>query len=196
MCLCLPQVRRSGSISDRLSRWFRSLMDGVVPFVAHPVCRYKRSSIALARKFYWTAWMPSSSIEAMQSTIASVIPFQQRLADFDADGRYRMWRGMNKFSPIAVRALTDIAVAVALGLTLVALVWLADTLHIAPTKGGTVREALRLVGNYADLPQWWWVGLYALLAGISVVFARIHPQPDRPPVEASFSLLSRDDNRA
>jgi hypothetical protein len=132
----------------------------------------------------------------MQSTIAAVSPFQQTLADIDADGRYRMWRGMNKYSPIAVRALTDIAVSVILGLTLVALVWLADTLHIPPTKGGAVREALRLAGNYADLPQWWWMGLYALVAGISVVFARIHPQPDRLPVEAAFSLLSRDDNRA
>lgn len=140
--------------------------------------------------------MPSSSIEVMQTTIAAVDQFEQKLAGVDADSRYQIRRAMNRYSPTAVRALTDIAVSVMLGLTLVALVSLADALHIPQTKGATVRETLRLANQYADLPQCWWIGLYALVAGVSVLLARVYPQPDRLPVEASFSLLSRDDTRA
>jgi hypothetical protein len=107
----------------------------------------------------------------------------------------RMWRAMNRCSLIAVRALSDIAVSLMLGLTLVALVWLTDALHTPPTEVATVREALRLADEYADLPQWWWIGLYVLMAGASVLFARMCPQPDRVPVETSFSLLSHDDSQ-
>lgn len=108
----------------------------------------------------------------------------------------RAWRAMNRCSLIAVRALTDIVVPLMLGLTLVALVWLGDALRTPSAGGANVREALRLAGMYANQPQWWWIGLYVLAAGASVLFARLYPQPDRLPVEATFSLLSRDDNRA
>jgi hypothetical protein len=104
----------------------------------------------------------------------------------------RAWRAMNRCSPVAVRALTDIAVSVMLGFTLVALMWLTGALHMPSTEVATVREALLLADKYADLPQWWWIGLYVLMAGASVLFARLCPQPGRLPVEATFSLLSRD----
>jgi hypothetical protein len=99
-------------------------------------------------------------------------------------------RAMNKYSLIAVRALTDIAVCLLLGLTLVTLVWLTDAMHMAPTEVAVVHEALRVLGNYAELTQWWWIGLYLLMAGASVLFARVCRQPRRQPVEASLSLLS------
>jgi hypothetical protein len=102
----------------------------------------------------------------------------------------RTWRAMNRCSPIAVRVLIDIVVPLTLGVTLVALVWLGDALRTSSTQGATVREALRLAGNYANLPQWWWIGLYVVVAGASVLFARLYPQLDRLPVEATFSLLS------
>jgi hypothetical protein len=102
----------------------------------------------------------------------------------------RTRRAVNKCSAIAVHALADITVFLLLGLALVALVWLADGLRMPSTEGVSVREALRLAGQYANLPQWWWMGLYALLAGVSVLFARAYPQPDRLPAEATFSLLS------
>jgi hypothetical protein len=165
-------------------------MSRVDPFVEHPVCSYKRSAIAFARKFYWTASAPSSNIEVMQSTIAAVDHFQQTLTDIGADDRYRMRRAMNKGSLIAVRALADIAMSVMLGLTLVALVSLADALHLLPTKGAALREVLRWANQYTDLPQWWWLGLYALLAAASVLFARVCPRTDGLPVEVTFSLLS------
>jgi hypothetical protein len=95
----------------------------------------------------------------------------------------RIWRVMTTCSLIAV-ALDDIAVSVMLGLPLMALlVWLpdrldcrdiemlADALHIPPAGVATVRETLRLAGKYAELPQRWWLGLYVLLAGVSVLFA-------------------------
>jgi hypothetical protein len=155
-------------------------MDGVVPFEKYPVCGYKRSAIAFARNFYWTPSAPSLSIEVMQETIAAGNDFQQKLAEIGT---------------MVVRTLTDIAVSVMFGLTLVALASLADALQLTPTKGATVREILRFANQYTDLPQWWWVGLYALLAGASALFARVYPQPHRLPVEATFSLLSRDDTR-
>jgi hypothetical protein len=95
----------------------------------------------------------------------------------------RIWRAMTTCSLIAV-ALDDIAVSVMLGLPLMALlVWmpdrldcrdielLADALHIPPAGVATVRETLRLAGKYAELPQRWWLGLYVLLVGVSVLFA-------------------------
>jgi hypothetical protein len=102
----------------------------------------------------------------------------------------RTRRAMNRCSLIAVRALTDIAVSLMLGLTLVALVWLTDALRMPSIEVATVREAVRLAGEYAELPQWWWIGLYVLMAGTSLLFARVSPRPDRLPVEATFSLLS------
>jgi hypothetical protein len=120
---------------------------------------------------------------AAQATVGLLFPVAVWLG-------VRAWRAMNRCSLIAVRVLSDITVSLVLGLTLVALVWLADALHISSTEGATVREALRLAGNYANLPQWWWIGLYMLMAGASVLFARVYPQPGRRPVEATFSLLS------
>jgi hypothetical protein len=94
-----------------------------------------------------------------------------------------IWRVMTTCSLIAV-ALDDIAVSIMLGLPLMALlVWLpdrldcrdiellADALHIPPAGVATVREALRMAGKYAELPQRWWIGLYVLLAGVNVLFA-------------------------
>jgi hypothetical protein len=89
--------------------------------------------------------------------------------------------------------LADIAVSVILGLSLLAMVSLADALQIFPTKGATVREILRFANQYTDLPQWWWIALYALLTAASMLFAWLLPQRDRLPVEVTFSLLSRDD---
>jgi hypothetical protein len=102
----------------------------------------------------------------------------------------RTRRAMSRCSAIAVRALADLAVSVMLGLTLVALVWLTDALHMPSIEVVTVREAMRLAGEYAELPQWWWIGLYVLMAGTSLLFARVSPQPNRLPVETAFSLLS------
>jgi hypothetical protein len=95
----------------------------------------------------------------------------------------RMWRVITTCSLIAV-ALDDIAVSIMLGLPLMALlVWLpdrldcrdiellADALHIPPAGVATVREALRMAGKYAELPQRWWIGLYVLLVGLSVLLA-------------------------
>jgi hypothetical protein len=120
---------------------------------------------------------------AAQATVGLLVPVAVWAA-------VRTWRSMNSCSLIGVRAVTDIAVSVVLGLTLVALVWLADALRMPSTEGATVREALRLTGKYIELPQWWWIGLYVLLAGASVLFARGYPQPDRRPVEVTFSRLS------
>jgi hypothetical protein len=97
---------------------------------------------------------------------------------------------MNRYSLIAVRALADIAVSLMLGLTLVILVWLTDALHMPSIEITTVQEAVRLASKYADLPQWWWIGLYALMTGVSLLFARVGRRPDRLPVEGTFSLLS------
>jgi hypothetical protein len=118
-----------------------------------------------------------------QATVASLFPVAAWLG-------VHARRAMNKYSPIAVRALTDIAVSVMLGLTLVALVWLTDAMHMPPTEVAIVREALRLAGNYAELSQWWWIGLYLLMTAASVLFARVYRQPRHQPVEATFSLLS------
>jgi hypothetical protein len=95
----------------------------------------------------------------------------------------RTWRAVTTCSLIAV-ALDDIAVSVMLGLPLMALlVWLpdrldcrdiellADALHIPPAGVATVRETLRMAGKYAELPQRWWIGLYVLLVGVSLLFA-------------------------
>jgi hypothetical protein len=95
----------------------------------------------------------------------------------------RMWRAMTMCSLIAV-AVDDIAVSVMLGLPLMALlVWLpdrldcrdiellADALHIPPVGVATVRETVRLAGKYVELPQRWWLGLYVLLAAVSVLLA-------------------------
>jgi hypothetical protein len=97
---------------------------------------------------------------------------------------------------IAVRALTGIAVSLLVGVILVALVWLADALHIPPAEGVTVQEALRLASKYAELPQWWWIGICVLMAATSVLFTRVYPQPRRLPVESTLSLLAHDDTRA
>lgn len=102
----------------------------------------------------------------------------------------RTRRAMNRRSVISVRALADIAVSLMLGLTLVILVWLTDALHMPSIELTTVRQAVRLASKYADLPQWWWIGLYALMTGASLLFARVGRRPDRPPVEGTFSLLS------
>jgi hypothetical protein len=126
---------------------------------------------------------------AAQATVGLLFPVAVWLA-------VHTWRAMNGCSLIAVRALDDIAVSLMLGLTMVALVWLANALRIPPGGAATVREALRLAGKHAELPQSWWIGLYVLLAGASVLFARVYPQPVHLPVEATFSLLARDDTRA
>lgn len=102
----------------------------------------------------------------------------------------RTRRAMNRCSAIAVRALANIVVSLTVGLTLVILVWLTDALHMPSIEITTVREAARLVSKYADLPQWWWIGLYALMAGASLLFARVGRRPNRLPVEGTFSLLS------
>jgi hypothetical protein len=94
-----------------------------------------------------------------------------------------MWRVMTTCSLIAV-AFEDVVVSVMLGLPLMALlVWLpdrldcrdievlADALHIPPAGVATARETLRLAGKYVELPQRWWIGLYALLVGVSVLLA-------------------------
>jgi hypothetical protein len=113
---------------------------------------------------------------AAQATVGLLLPVVAWLA-------VRMWRAMTTCSVAAV-ALDDIAVPVMLGLPLMALlVWLpdrldyrdiellADALHIPPAGVATVREALRLAGKYAELPQRWWIGLYVLLVGVSLLFA-------------------------
>jgi hypothetical protein len=123
---------------------------------------------------------------AAQVTVGLLFPVAVWLA-------VRTWRAMNACPLFVVRALSDITVFVMLGFTLVALVWLADALHMPhmpPPEAATVQEALRLTGEYADLPQWWWIGLYALMASASVIFARVCPQPRQLPAEATFSLLS------
>ncbi|MBO0879195.1 MAG: hypothetical protein J2P17_02185 [Mycobacterium sp.] len=102
----------------------------------------------------------------------------------------RARRAMNRCSVISLRALADIGVSLTLGLTLVTLVWLTDALHMPSIEVATVRQAVHLASRYADLPQWWWIGLYALMTGASLVFARVGRRPDRPPVEGTFSLLS------
>jgi hypothetical protein len=120
---------------------------------------------------------------AAQATVGLLFPVAVWLG-------VRTWRAMNGCSLIAVRLLIDIVLPLTLGLTLAALVWLGDAMRIPSTQGATVREVLRLAGNYANLPQWWWIGLYVVVAGASVLFARLYRQPDRLPVEATFSLLS------
>jgi hypothetical protein len=102
----------------------------------------------------------------------------------------RVRRAMNRCSVISLRALADIAVSLMLGLTVAILVWLTDALHMPSIEVTTVRQAVRLASKYADLPQWWWIGLYALMAGASLLFARVGRRSNRPPVEGTFSLLS------
>jgi hypothetical protein len=120
---------------------------------------------------------------AAQATVGLLFPIAIWLG-------VRTRRAVNTCLPVTVHALTDITVVLLLGLALVALVRLADALRMPSTEGVSLQEALRLAGQYANLPQWWWIGLYVLLAGASMLFARVYPQPDCPPVEATFSLLS------
>jgi hypothetical protein len=114
---------------------------------------------------------------AAQATVGLLVPVAVWAA-------VRMWRAMSTSSLVVVRALDDIAVSAVLGLPLMALlVWLpdrldcrdieqlADALHIPPAGVATVRETVRMAGKYAELPQRWWIGLYVLLAGVSVLFA-------------------------
>jgi hypothetical protein len=191
-------------------------MDGLVPFVKPSLCGYKRSAIALAPNFYWTAALPSSNIELVPRTCPSPNPVSMTacyvagalvpltaaailtLGARDTLGTpatvgllfpvavwlaVRTWRAMTTYSLTAV-ALDDTAVSLMLGLPLVTLlVWmpdrldcrdieqLADALHIPPVGVAAVREALRLAPKYADLPQWWSISLYLLLAAASVAFA-------------------------
>jgi hypothetical protein len=118
-----------------------------------------------------------------QATIWSLSPVAVWLAT-------RTWRAITTCSLMAVSALDDIAVSLMLGLPLAALlVWtpdrlnlrdielLAGALHLPPTAVAAVREALRLGSKYTNLPQWFWISLYTLLAGASVAFAL---RPRRP----------------
>jgi hypothetical protein len=85
----------------------------------------------------------------------------------------RAWRAMNSWPRPAVRAVTDIAVSLLLGASLVGLlVWAANLLRMPPEEVAVLREVLHHVGSVVDLKWWIWVSVYVLLAAVSVAGAK------------------------
>jgi hypothetical protein len=84
----------------------------------------------------------------------------------------RGWRTMNSSSRFAVKALADIGVSLLLGGSAVLLlVWLASVLHMPPAEVAAVHGAVTRAGAIIDLPWWFWLTLFVLLAGASLAFA-------------------------
>ena len=83
------------------------------------------------------------------------------------------WRAMNTSRSFWVRATSDIALSLMLGVTLVAsLGCLAYLLHMPAAEVMAVREAARHDEELIN-PRWWlWAIVFALLAGTSLAFAR------------------------
>ena len=88
-------------------------------------------------------------------------------------GSIKAWRAMNSSDRLAVKAGADITLSLLLGAQAVLLlVWLADLLGLPPAEVTVLRAALSQVGTAADLPWWFWTGLYALLAAAGLAFGR------------------------
>lgn len=84
----------------------------------------------------------------------------------------RTWRAMARSSRLAVRAGADIVLSLLLGAIVVLfLVWGANLLDLPVAEVAVLRGTLERAGSTVDLPWWLWVGLYVLLAGVSLAFA-------------------------
>ena len=84
----------------------------------------------------------------------------------------RGWRTMNASSRFAVKALADIGVSLLLGGSgVLLLVWLASVLQMPPAEVAVVHGAVTRAGAIIDLPWWFWLALFVLLAGASLAFA-------------------------
>ncbi len=88
----------------------------------------------------------------------------------------RTWRVMAGSGRLGVRAGADIALSLLLGANLVLfVVWTANLFDLPEAEIAVFRGTLERVGSIADLPWSLWVGLYVVLAGMSLAFA-IWPQ--------------------
>jgi hypothetical protein len=84
----------------------------------------------------------------------------------------RGWRTMNSSSRFAVKALADIGVSLLLGGSgVLLLVWLASVLRMPPAEVAVVHGVVTRAGLIIDLPWWFWLTLFTLLAGASLAFA-------------------------
>jgi hypothetical protein len=82
------------------------------------------------------------------------------------------WRAMTSSRRFEVRAGADIVLSLFLGANLVLfLVWAANLLDLPEAEVAVLRGTLERVGSIAEVPWQLWVGLYILLAGMSLAFA-------------------------
>jgi hypothetical protein len=85
----------------------------------------------------------------------------------------RAWCAMNASQRVAVRASADIVTALLLGgVTVMLLIWLANLLNMPPAEVAVVRDAAEHGRALIDLPWWSWAGLFGILAGMNLAFAR------------------------
>jgi hypothetical protein len=86
-------------------------------------------------------------------------------------GSVRVWRAMTGSGRLPVRAAADIVLSLLSGgVFVVFLVWLADTFGMPRGEMAALRATLARTGDVADLSWWVWTTLYALLAGLYLVF--------------------------
>ena len=105
--------------------------------------------------------------------LLTALPAAGLLFPAAAWGAFRLWRMMNGSERLAVRAGADLVLALLLGgMTVLALVWLANLLGMPRAEVAVVRDLLDRVGALADLPWWAWTGVWLLLAAASVAFLR------------------------
>jgi hypothetical protein len=85
----------------------------------------------------------------------------------------RMWQVLGRSRHLAVRAGADIVLSLMLGADLVLLLaWVANLLGLPEGEVAALRGTLERAGAVVDLPWWLWSGLYLVLAGMSLSFAR------------------------
>lgn len=106
------------------------------------------------------------SLPAAQAFTALLFPAMVRLCVV-------AWRVMTVSRRARVRAGADIAFAVSLGTAIVLLlVWLANILNMPPAELAVLHGTADDAGEVIDLPWWVWASVFAVLAGVSLAFAR------------------------
>jgi hypothetical protein len=134
-----------------------------------------------ASHYRWVRYTTDVLVAALTSLDLLVLYKPELLATHPAAGllfpvgawlSIRVWRVMASSRRLEVRAGADIALSLLLGADLVLfLVWAANVLDLPEAEIAILRTTLERVGSIADLPWPLWVGLYVLLAGISLAFA-------------------------
>jgi hypothetical protein len=83
----------------------------------------------------------------------------------------RAWLAMRRSRHLTARAGADLTLSLLLGAELVLfLVWLANLLGMSRPEVAALRTILARAGVVVDLPWWFWMTLYVLLAALSLAF--------------------------